>query len=248
MKENYMKKTSALVASVIAAGSVFAAIPASQAASVATATVDYTNGANTTTALSNLKYGDTITLNMVSATAVGLYASVCKAGATQMEIPAPCDPDMSHMTYIAPNTSGSGTIKVLTAFGAGLTAVNCLTDQCVIYIRGSHDNANNYALIRAIPFTAVAATASVTATLPAASKFKVGKTVAVAASAVRSNVGATVTLSSTTTKVCTVKKTSTGWSIKAIKAGTCTVKATTAAEAHGAYTSATASKSVIVKK
>ncbi len=243
-----MKKVSMYVAALFAAGSMFAIAPASQAASVATATVDYVTSANTTAALSDLKYGDTITLNMVSASAVGLYASVCKAGASQMDIPAPCDPDMSHMTYIAPSTSGSGTIKVLTAFGTGNTAVNCLTDQCVIYIRGSHDNANDYSLIRAIPFTAAAATATVKVTLPAASKFKVGKTVAIAKSAVVSNVGAVVVLGSTTTKVCTVKKTAAGWNVKVVKAGKCTLKATTVSESHGAYTASTLSKSVTAKK
>ena len=251
-----MKKARALIASVIAVGAVIATAPASQATSTIPATVDYVTSANTTTSLANLAYGNTVTLSSVSATAVGLYASVCKAGASQMDIPAPCDPNQAHMSYIPPTTHGTGTIFVATKFGTGSGSVDCFTDQCVIYIRGSHDNPyipsdsstiGNAAYIRAIPFTAAVATASITSTWPAASKFKVGKTISVATSKFVSNVGETVHLASKTPKYCTVTATSAGWKIKPIKKGTCTLKAVTLAGGNGAYGSKTITKSYTVK-
>lgn len=120
-------------------------------AAVVPVTIDYTNSANTTTSLVGVAAGDSLTLSVTGLTSgQGVYASLCKAGASQMSTPTPCDPDQSHMTWIT-SSSNSGSITAVQSF----STVDCLVDNCVIYIRGDHNNQSAYQLIRtvAVSFT-----------------------------------------------------------------------------------------------
>lgn len=107
----------------------------------------------TATPTSGLRSGDSVTLSVTGLTGtVGVYASVCKAGATQMDIPSPCDnATVSWITELGGggSTAGSATFVVSSSF----SGVDCTVDTCVIYVRGDHLNSSNYALIRAIPLS-----------------------------------------------------------------------------------------------
>lgn len=112
--------------------------------------VPYSASATPTT---GLHAGDSVTLTVEGLSGiVGVYASVCKAGATQMDTPTPCDPATTSWITAAGgggSTAGAATFVVSSTF----STVNCAVDTCVIYVRGDHNNTANYALIRAIPLT-----------------------------------------------------------------------------------------------
>jgi len=102
-----------------------------------------------------LKAGDSVTVAVTGLSGtLGVYASVCKAGATQMDVPTPCDKTTEvwiTATGGGGSTAGSATIVVNSSF----ETVNCLVDTCVVYVRGDHNNTTNYSLIRATPLTFV---------------------------------------------------------------------------------------------
>ena len=112
--------------------------------------VPYSVSATPTTGLHS---GDAVTLTVDGLTGtVGVYASVCKAGATQMDTPTPCDNATTSWITAAGgggSTAGAATFNVSSTF----STVDCAVDTCVIYVRGDHNNTSNYALIRAIPLT-----------------------------------------------------------------------------------------------
>ena len=136
-----MRKTLAALLVAIFSASVLVA-PAH--AAVHTVTIDYANSANTTTTISGVAAGDSLALTIVGLTSgQGVYASLCKAGVSQMSTPTPCDPDQNHMTWIQ-SSSPTGSITAAQTF----STVDCAVDSCVIYVRGDHNNQSAYQLIR----------------------------------------------------------------------------------------------------
>ena len=119
----------------------------------------------TATPNTGVKAGDIITVTTTGLTGtVGVYASLCKAAAPGVA-PTLCDPEQSHMAWItgtgAPGSSkDSGTISAVASFTASGTAVNCLVDACVVYVRGDHNNRTDYSLIRTVAIGFVAGTAA----------------------------------------------------------------------------------------
>lgn len=105
-----------------------------------------------------VKAGDVITVTTTGLTGtVGVYASLCKGSSNPQAVPTDCDPDQSHMVWITgTGAQGSnkevGKITAITSFtSAAGNNVDCLVDACVIYVRGDHNNATAYNLIRALP-------------------------------------------------------------------------------------------------
>jgi hypothetical protein len=130
------------------------------AISPATADSGYSASAAPTT---GLRTGDTVTLTVSGLSgSLGVYASVCQAGATPMTIPTMCDQASTQwITSGAPgSTKSPAAITVQSAFdgktspsAATSTAVNCINTACVLYVRGDHNNSTNYSLIRTFPLT-----------------------------------------------------------------------------------------------
>ena len=152
-----MKKTLRGLAVVAVAATMFSAgITAASAA--LTVSVSPTTG---------VKAGDTITVTTTGLDGtVGVYASLCKAGASAMAAPTECDPDQSHMAWITgTGTPGSqkdvGRLTAVAAFtSAAGVKVDCLVDACVIYVRGDHNNRTDYSLIRTVAMTFAAGNAA----------------------------------------------------------------------------------------
>ena len=97
-----------------------------------------------------LKNGDKITVTMSGLQAgQGVYASVCKQGATAMTIPAPCD---NSTTAWITTTGDQGSVKNVATItvNASFDTVNCLVDACVVFVRGDHLNKTDNSLIRTV--------------------------------------------------------------------------------------------------
>lgn len=120
----------------------------------------YSVSATPTTAL---KSGSTVTVTVTGlAGSVGVYLSVCKAAATNAEVPSVCD--QSTTQWVTAGTPGSATspvsVTVQSAFegktspsAPTTTSVDCVKESCVVYVRGDHNNRTDYSLIRVIPLT-----------------------------------------------------------------------------------------------
>lgn len=200
-----------------------------------------------------VKAGDTITVTATGLTGtVGIYASLCKAGAGAQAVPTDCDPDQSHMVWITgTGTPGSnkdsGKITALTSWTSTAgNKVNCLVDACVVYIRGDHNNTTNYALIRALPIgfaagvggvvkktdvaTATVDGVAVKANVPGTLLYRVPVQLVVTAES-----GLAVTLKSLTPDCSVVGTTVTALTGK----GTCAIAATTTGnDVYAAFTAA----------
>lgn len=102
-----------------------------------------------------LKSGDQVTVTVAGLTGtVGVYTSVCKKGATAMDTPKPCD--AASQTWIT-GTGDQGSAKNSFTFtvNSEFNGVKCQVDACVIFVRGDHNNAKDYSLIRTVPLTFV---------------------------------------------------------------------------------------------
>lgn len=129
----------------------------------------------TATPTTGVKAGDSITVSVTGLTGTqGVYASLCKGAASAMAAPTDCDPDQSHMVWITGtgaqgSNKDSGKITAVSSFTAASgTKVDCLVDACVIYVRGDHNNASDYSLIRTIALTFAAGGAVKKADVPTA--------------------------------------------------------------------------------
>lgn len=104
----------------------------------------------TVTPTTNLKSGDKITVTMNGLTAgQGVYASVCKQGASATTAPTPCD---NSTTNWITTTGDQGSVKLTATItvNAEFDGAKCLTDGCVVYIRGDHMNRTDASLIRTV--------------------------------------------------------------------------------------------------
>jgi len=250
-----MKKASAILASAIVATALLSAGAAN--ATVSQSEVLDMNSFTMPT-LSPVHQGDVVNLTISNlGTGNGVYVNLCEAATANT---APYADDSAYATHcdqvaadewLVNESTPGGTLASVGAnikMNANFGSTHCMTTDCVIYVTGDHNHMHTGALIRIIPITFARATATIATTWPAASKFKVGKTFAVAKSSFISNVGETVHLASKSPKYCTVASTSTGWKIKSIKTGSCQLKVVTLADANGAYGSKTISKNFAIKK
>ena len=99
---------------------------------------------------SGLNSGDRITVTMSGLSgSLGVYASVCKQGATQMDTPAPCDAQ-SEMWITGTGAGGSSNGSASVAVSSTFSNVDCTVDSCVVYVRGDHNNQNDFSLIRTV--------------------------------------------------------------------------------------------------
>lgn len=101
----------------------------------------------------NLKSGDTVTLTVSGLSgALGVYASLCKAGETMMDLPTICD-EATNAWITGTGAMGSSVSPVQMTLSAtftdGADEVDCTVDDCVIYVRGDHNNMGDFSLIRA---------------------------------------------------------------------------------------------------
>lgn len=113
-----------------------------------------------------LETGDSMTITVANLVdGYGVYASLCKAGATPMDVPVYCDPN-TLVWMTANGGSGSVTSPTSVTVSSSFTgqagqntsdtlAVDCLVDDCVVYVRADHMHASDYSYIRTAAVTFV---------------------------------------------------------------------------------------------
>ena len=129
-----------ITTTIVAASMLFIAAPAAHAETYGV----------TATPTTSLQSGAKVTVTVTGLTGtLGVYTSVCKKGASAQDTPTPCD--AASQTWITA-TGDQGSAKNSATFTANssFNGVNCLVDACVIYVRGDHNNAKDYSLIRTV--------------------------------------------------------------------------------------------------
>jgi len=122
-------------------------------------------------------------------------------------------------------------LAIHTTFGT----TNCLIDHCVIYVV-SDSTGSDMAYTRSLPLYFRGSIQHLTMTWPSQSNIVKGTTMVVSRSSASSNQpSATIKLKSLLTTVCTVTAISGGWSVKALKLGTCKLQMTAYADALGVW-------------